>query len=283
MADLAPQIVGFVGLGDQGLPIAQAIADSDFSLHVWARHPQSLGGMSGSAFEAEPDIPALGAVSDVVSLCLSEDSDVAQIVTTGGLLDAMRPGSILVNHGTGLPTEARRIGELAESHGVGFVDAPVSGGHAVAIARQLTTIVGGSEEHAARLTPLFMTFSKSVIRVGPVGSGQFGKLFNNAVMMMNHKNVIDILALGDQLHLHIPALVEVLRSGSASSVALMAFGPSITSANAAHLQAVELVDLQLLTDALAPVETAAQDVVSRARAGVDGLVDLTTMIERSEP
>lgn len=91
-------------------------------------------------------------------------------------------------------------------------DAPVSGGHAVALARQLTTIVDGDASTVARLTPVFETFSKTVIHVAPTGSGQYGKLFNNTLMMMNRKNVIDVLRLARSLDLPVRPPLDVLRS-----------------------------------------------------------------------
>jgi 3-hydroxyisobutyrate dehydrogenase-like beta-hydroxyacid dehydrogenase len=278
MSDGAQPAIGFIGLGDQGLPIAQAIADNGYALHVWARRPQSLDGLKGFSYTAEDSVQALARVSDIVALCLSEDSDNLQVATDGGLLAAMRPGSILVNHGTGLPEATRHLADLAKPYGVTVVDAPVSGGHTVALARQLTTIAGGPDDAIERLTPVFKTFSKKVIHMGSTGAGQFGKLFNNTLMMMNHKNVIDVLALARQLDLPMAPLLDVLRSGSASSVALMAFGPSITPDNAEHLRELELIDMDLFSGAVTTLGDAAGDVVGRAVNGAQGLPELTAVI-----
>jgi len=202
------------------------------------------------------------------------------VATEGGLLEHMRRGAVLVNHGTGLPQQARHLTELAEPYGVAVVDAPVSGGHAVAVAvaRQLTTIVGGEAEVVRRLTPLFETFSKNVIHVGPAGSGQYGKLFNNTLMMMNHKNVVDVLRLAVGLELPIPALLDVLRSGSASSFALEAIGPSVTSANVHHLQPLELIDMGLFSGAVEPLGEAARTVVELAVGRARAREELTALV-----
>ena len=148
----------------------------------------------------------------------------------GGLLAAMRPGSVLVNHGTGLPAFAAEMTRLAAGHGVDVLDAPVSGGRAGAVARQLTTIVGGDAAVVQRLRPFFETFSKKVAHMGGPGAGQAGKLINNALLMANQKNIADLLAIAQQLDIEIPALVDVLRSGTAASVALQALGTAITPA-----------------------------------------------------
>ncbi|GAA5187362.1 hypothetical protein GCM10023322_35550 [Rugosimonospora acidiphila] len=89
-------------------------------------------------------------------------------------------------------------------------------------------------------------------------------------MMMNHQNVIDVLAVAQALELPLPPL-EVLRSGSASSFALMAFGSAITSSNAQHVSELELIDIDLFDRAVESVREQAGSVVERARAGAQGL------------
>ncbi|WP_092549977.1 NAD(P)-dependent oxidoreductase [Herbiconiux ginsengi] len=269
--------IGFVGLGDQGAPIAQAIVDGGFPLHVWARHESSYAALGEREFVRHTTVEEMAAASDIVSLCVPEDSDVLALAGDGGLLAAMKPGSILVNHSTGLPAEARHLARLAAPHQVDVLDAPVSGGNAVALARQLTTIVGGDDAAVARATPVFDTFSKSVIHAGPVGSGQYGKLFNNALMMMNHKNVIDIMALAGALDLPTAGMLDVLRTGSATSFALQAIGPSITLENVDHLVPLELIDMGLFATATETLGDARDAVVERALAGANGLSGLTAL------
>jgi 3-hydroxyisobutyrate dehydrogenase-like beta-hydroxyacid dehydrogenase len=271
--------VGVIGLGDQGGPIARAIADSGYPLIAWARRPASLEALDGVPFKAASTLADLAAASDVVALCLRRDSDNLQVALADGLLEHMRSGSVVVNHGTGLPSEAQRLAELAAPYGITVLDAPVSGGHAVALARQLTTIVGGPDAQVALATPIFDTFSKRVIHMGPAGAGQFGKLFNNTLMMMNHQNIAEVLATATELRLPLRPLLEVLRSGSASSFALDAFGPSITSANAAHLRELELIDMDLFRTAVEGFGGQAIRVAERAVAGAERLADLTAIVE----
>jgi hypothetical protein len=101
-------------------------------------------------------------------------------------------------------------------------------------------------------------------------------------MMMNHKNVIDVLALAGQLDLPLAPLLEVLRSGSASSVALMAFGPSITPDNAEHLRELEMIDMDLFAGAVTALGDAAGDVAARAVNGAEGLPKLTSLIANAQ-
>ncbi len=109
---------------------------------------------------------------DVVGLCVSTDDDVLRLASEE-LLQVMRRGAVIVNHGTGLPRNAVRLSELAAEHGVDALDAPVSGGRPAAAARTLTTLVGGPDDVVARCTPLFEAFAAHVVRSGDTGPGSW--------------------------------------------------------------------------------------------------------------
>src|SRR5690348_2961083 len=106
MSDLK---IGFVGLGDQGAPMAQAISDAGLELHVWARRAQSFDAISGAKYLRHDNLESLAAVVDVLSLCLRDDADIWGLIRPQRIIEALRPGTILVNHGTGDPTENERI------------------------------------------------------------------------------------------------------------------------------------------------------------------------------
>ncbi|MFF3563704.1 NAD(P)-dependent oxidoreductase [Streptomyces sp. NPDC002574] len=235
-----PLVVGFIGLGDQGGPMARAVAEAGHTLHVWARRRASLDVLTGVPYTAHDSPTALGTACGIVCLCLPEDADVAGIAFDNGLLAHMRPGSVLVNHGTGLPDLARRLTLAADAYGVGVLDAPVSGGRAGALAKALTTIVGGDPGTAERCRPVFESFSTTVVHMGGAGTGQLGKLFNNTLMMMNHKNV--------------------------------------TADNASHLRKLELLDMELFSAAVSSSDVSAEAVVSRAVAGARALEDLVRAV-----
>src|SRR3984957_21064850 len=116
--------VGYIGLGDQGAPIARAIAEAGFELHAWARKARSLDALDGGRYVAHESPAELGAVSDIVGLCLNVDDSVREIMTRGGLLAAMKPGSVLVNQGTGLPAFALEMTRLPNERGGAARDAP---------------------------------------------------------------------------------------------------------------------------------------------------------------
>src|SRR6185437_12315154 len=99
--------VGFIGLGDQGAPMAQAIGDNGFGLHVWARRPQSLDVLARTRHTMHDSAASL-------AVCLRDDRDIWEVLGIPGVEDALRPGLILASHGTGDPEENREIaGHLA--------------------------------------------------------------------------------------------------------------------------------------------------------------------------
>src|SRR6185437_2926032 len=177
--------VGFIGLGDQGAPMAQAIGDSGFELHVWARRPQSLDVLARTRHTVHDSAASLAAAVDILELCLRDDRDIWEVLGTPGVEDALRPGLILASHGTGDPGENREIAGHLAGKRVAYLDAPVSGGGAGARDRTLTTMVGGDRTAYHKCEPVFATFSRTVAYMGPSGSGQVTKLLNNAMTMSN--------------------------------------------------------------------------------------------------
>lgn len=272
--------VGWVGLGDQGAPMARAIAEAGFELNVWVRREASLAALDGVPYVRHDTLDALGAASDVVGLCLREDSDIEDVLTAGGLLGSLRSGTILINHGTGLPGYAAAMAERAAKTGVLVLDAPVSGGRPGAEARQLTTIVGGPREALATVRPVLETFSKKVSHMGAAGSGQTGKLINNSLLMMNQKNVQDILALASNLGLDLGALTDLLLSGTGRSFALEALTGAVTTTNAEHLKVLQIIDMDIFTAAMTSLGQDVTAIDDYARAGASGLPFAAHLIAR---
>lgn len=187
MSASAREKIGFVGLGDQGAPMAKAIADVGFELHVWARRPQSFDAISDVRFTRHDTLDGLAGAVGILALCLRDDRDIWDLLCEHKMAAAFRSGAVLVNHGTGDPEENRRLGIFLGERDIAFLDAPVSGGRPAAAARTLTTLVGGSDDVFERCRPVFESFSRKVAHMGPLGSGQTTKLLNNALTMTNLK------------------------------------------------------------------------------------------------
>ncbi|GAA3814787.1 hypothetical protein GCM10022206_61530 [Streptomyces chiangmaiensis] len=111
--------VGFIGLGDQGGPMAEAIGEHGFELHVWARRSASLAAVERVPHTVHGSVADLGASAELIGLCLRDDADIWDILDGQGLLAAITPGTIIVNQGTGDPAEAVRIAEHVARAGCG--------------------------------------------------------------------------------------------------------------------------------------------------------------------
>ena len=134
--------VGFIGLGSQGGPMAQAIIDAGFATTLWARRPKALVPYRSKADLA--DSPAdLTARSDMVGICVLSDADVEEVVLgPNGLVDGVRPGTVVAIHSTVHPRTCIQMASALAEAGADVLDAPVSGGGGAAAARKLLVMVG---------------------------------------------------------------------------------------------------------------------------------------------
>jgi 3-hydroxyisobutyrate dehydrogenase-like beta-hydroxyacid dehydrogenase len=255
--------------------MATAIAEAGFPLHVWARRPASLDALADVPHHRHDTVEELAAACDVVCLCVGTDDDVLQLAAR--LLDALRPGAVVVNHGTGLPSNARRLTELCANGGVQVLDAPVSGGRPAAEERRLTTMVGGPPAAVERCTPVFQSFSHHVVHLGEAGAGQTAKLFNNALLMMNQAAIGEIVGLAVELKLDAARLVEVLKLGSAASAALSLLNTMVRPDNVEHLSGVEALDMELFDQAM---RQAGIDSTATTERGLAGARGLTLLLNR---
>ena len=283
-ARLAP--IGFIGLGDQGLPMAVAVAEAGYPLHVWARRASSLDHLGQMSHIRHANIAMLASACEVVALCVGTDNDVFEIVE-GGLLASLRSGSIIVNHGTGTPRNALRLSELCASAGVTALDAPVSGGRAGAEAKTLTTMVGGPLASVEHCEPLFRSFSAHVVHLGRPGAGQGAKLLNNALMILNQASIVEVVNLGAAFGIDPGTLVEVLNLGSAASRALSLLNTNMrpeTIANTMdHMLRVLALDMEIFATAMKEQGMDASAITARGLAGIAALPDLVYRLLNPTP
>ncbi len=272
-----PVPVGFIGLGDQGLPMAIAVAEAGYPLHVWARYAGSLDQLGQMSHVPHTNIDTLASACEVVALCVGTDDDVFKIVE-GGLLAGMRDGSIIVNHGTGTPRNALHLSELCAAAGVTVLDAPVSGGRAGAEAKTLTTMVGGPLASFEYCEPLFRSFSAHVVHLGGPGAGQGAKLLNNALMILNQASIVEVANLGAAFGIDPRTLVEVLNLGSAASRMLSLLNikmrPETIADTMEHTLHVLALDMEIFATAVKEQGMDASAITARGLAGIAALPDL---------
>ena len=170
----------FVGLGVMGYPMAGHLQAAGYATAVYNRttaRADDWVNQHGGVSAPTPREVATGA--EAVMVCVGNDDDLRSVVFGDeGVLAGMAAGSTLVDHTTASAKVAREIASHASDQGVGFVDAPVSGGQAGAENGQLSVMCGGDPEVFSRVEPMIQAYAKAVVLVGEVGSGQLTKMVN---------------------------------------------------------------------------------------------------------
>jgi 3-hydroxyisobutyrate dehydrogenase-like beta-hydroxyacid dehydrogenase len=215
--------VGFIGLGSQGAGMARRLIDCGLPTTVWARRSAALNPFrAGATVAADP--AALGAASDVVGICVTDGAAVRAVVLGDrGVLAGLAPGAVLAVHSTIGPDECEAIADAAAARDVSVVDAPVSGGGAMAAAGRLTVYVGGDDDAVARAMPALTTYGDPVFHLGALGAGLRTKLVNNALVAAHFALAHDAVESGVALGIDRDRLGEALRHGSSRSYALEVF------------------------------------------------------------
>jgi 3-hydroxyisobutyrate dehydrogenase len=208
-------VVGFIGLGSQGGPMARRIVESGYPLLLWARRAETLASFEGTVARSVGSIVELGAAADHVGVCVLDDAGTREVC--GELIPVMRPGSRIAIHSTVHPATVVELAARARARQISLLDAPVSGGGPAAAARTLTVMVGGCEEAFAGARPIFQTFGGLIVRVGDVGAGQTAKLVNNALMAAHMAMAHYGLTAASALGLDRAALSEIVKASSGRS------------------------------------------------------------------
>jgi len=212
--------VGFCGLGVMGYPMAGHLASAGHSVSVYnrtsARADAWVAEYSGTALPTPRDVAAN---SDIVMLCVGNDADVRAVVMgPDGVLAGAHSGLIVVDHTTTSAELAREISAACAAVGVGFVDAPVSGGQAGAINGALTVMCGADSETVfADVAVVAAVYSRSCVRLGNAGSGQLAKMVNQICIAGVVQGLAEGLAFATKAGLDAHAVIDVISKGAAQS------------------------------------------------------------------
>jgi 3-hydroxyisobutyrate dehydrogenase len=210
----------WLGLGVMGYPMAGHLkAKSGAEVTVYNRTAakaadwvkQHGGRQAMTPFEAAQD-------ADVVFACVGNDDDLRAVtVGPGGAFAAMKMGAVFVDHTTASATVARELHAKAKALGLGFVDAPVSGGQAGAENGALTVMCGGDDADYAKAEPLIVHYSRMRKLLGSVGSGQLAKMVNQIAIAGLVQGLAEAIHFGMAAGLDMEAVVEVISKGAAGS------------------------------------------------------------------
>ncbi|MEO8302603.1 MAG: NAD(P)-dependent oxidoreductase [Betaproteobacteria bacterium] len=211
--------VAFLGLGVMGHPMAGHLARAGHRVSVYNRsHDKAQRWVAQHGGASAPTPAAAAAGADVVMMCVGNDADVRAVVLgADGALAAMRTGSVLVDHTTASATIAREIHAIAKARGVGFLDAPVSGGQAGAENGKLTIMVGGDAEAFAVAEPVLSHYARAVTLMGGPGSGQLTKMFNQICIAGLVQALAEGIVFAEKAGLDVDRALDVIGKGAAQS------------------------------------------------------------------
>ncbi len=245
---------GFIGLGQQGGPMAERMHAAGYPLIVWARRATALRPFVAAGAAAAISIADLAANADHIGICVIDDDGVAQICDE--LIPQMRPGSLLAIHSTILPESCKALAQQCAQAGVAFLDAPVSGGGGAAANCALTVMCGGSEAAFAQAKPVFGSFARTIIHLGAAGSGQQAKIVNNALMAANMGLAHAALGAGVERGIDRTALAELIKASSGRSFGFEVYARLPSPQAFAHGAPLLVKDVNLLSSILPESEDA---------------------------
>jgi 3-hydroxyisobutyrate dehydrogenase len=207
--------VGFIGLGAMGHSMAGHLHDRGL-LAVVGNRTQAKAG----AFAAERGVRAATSAADfarcgVVMLCVPADADV--LANVDALAGVLAPGSIVVDHSTVSTATARAAADVLRPRGIGFLDAPVSGGVEGARNGKLSVMVGGEVDVLERARAALDAYAARITLMGPTGAGQATKAVNQVLVAGINEAVCEGLALGVALGLEPDRLLPTLMAGAAGN------------------------------------------------------------------
>jgi 3-hydroxyisobutyrate dehydrogenase len=211
--------LAFIGLGVMGYPMAGHLAKAGHQVTVYNRSANKAAqwvAAHGGASAPTPAAAAKGA--DIVLMCVGNDDDVRH-VTMGadGALAGIASGSVLVDHTTASAIVAREVYAAAKERGVGFLDAPVSGGQAGAENGKLTIMVGGDADVYARAEGVLQHYGRAVTLMGGPGAGQLTKMVNQICIAGMVQALSEGINFGQKAGLDVEKVLDVISKGAAQS------------------------------------------------------------------
>ena len=213
--------LAFLGMGVMGAPMAgHLLTKGGHQVTVYNRtraKAEAWAASHGGKMASSPAEAVRGA--DMVFCCVGDDPDLRQVTLDpdSGAFAAMSAGSLFIDHTTASATIARELHAAAKARGIGFLDAPVSGGQAGAENGVLTVMVGGDAADYARAKPVIECFARSIALMGPAGAGQLTKMVNQICIAGLVQGLSEGIAFGQRAGLDMKLALEVISKGAAGS------------------------------------------------------------------
>ena len=215
------QVIGFIGLGIMGRPMARNLLKAGYPLVVHSRSRGPVDEIAGAGAKVGISPRNVAAQSDVLITMLPNSPDVEQVVLgRDGVIEGARPGLVLLDMSTISPLVSQKIGAALAAKSVQMLDAPVSGGEKGAIDGVLSIMVGGDKAVFDKALPIFQAMGKTITHLGPLGAGGFTKLANQIIVAINLTALGEALTLAKKAGLDRELTLTALAGGLAGSKCL---------------------------------------------------------------
>jgi 3-hydroxyisobutyrate dehydrogenase len=221
--------LGFIGIGLMGKPMTLRLLAAGFSVNVWNRSPDKLQPVTAAGARACPSVAELVQASEAIILCLT-DTAVVESIVRNDIAASGAPGKLLIDLSSIHPENTRQLAALLhEQCGMGWVDAPVSGGVAGAELGNLAIMAGGSKENIDIARTILAPLYKQLTHMGDVGSGQITKICNQMIVSCNVLVIAEMMALARQAGVDAAQIPAALAGGFADSKPLQITGTEMAA------------------------------------------------------
>jgi 3-hydroxyisobutyrate dehydrogenase len=251
--------IGFIGLGNMGLPMAQNLIKAGHAVQGFDVSRAQVDALAASGGQGAGSVKAAASGVEIVITMLPAGQHMREVyLGEGGVLSVAGAGTLLIDSSTIDVETARAVAAVAENKGLPMLDAPVSGGVGGAQAGTLTFMVGGPDDAFARGKPILETMGKTIVHAGGAGNGQAAKICNNMILGVSMIAVSEAFVLAEKLGLDAQKLFDISSKSSGQCWSMTTYcpvpGPVPTSpANrdyqAGFTAAMMLKDLKLAQDA----------------------------------
>ena len=273
--------IGFIGLGIMGKPMVRNLLKGGYAVIVHDINAVSIAEVTSAGAVGGGTSLNTAAQADVIVTMLPDGPDVEDAVLgPGRILEGARTGSIIVDMSSISPLVSQKIAAACAKKGVGFIDAPVSGGEPKAIDGTLTIMAGGDQATFNQVLPVLQKMGSSVTLTGPVGAGNVTKLANQIMVACNIAAMGEALVLATKAGLDPEVVFNAVKGGLAGSTVLNAKAPMVIARNFKPGFRIELHQKDLRNALLAgesmnvplPLTTLVQDMlISLTKDGKGGL------------
>jgi len=251
--------IGFIGLGNMGLPMALNLLKAGHAVTGFDMSQTQVDKLVTAGGKAAANVAVAATGAEIVVTMLPAGKNVREVyLSEKGVLGAVDAGTLLIDSSTIDVESARAVAQAAEKEGLGMLDAPVSGGVGGAQAGTLTFMVGGSVDSFTRAKPILENMGKTVVHAGGAGNGQAAKICNNMILGVSMIAVSEAFVLAEKLGLDAQKLFDIASKSSGQCWSLTSYcpvpgpvptAPSNRGYQAGFTAAMMLKDLKLSQEA----------------------------------